>query len=58
MGNLQARGHLEHLGIRWGDNIKVDIKETEWAGMDWCNVVQGSDKSQAVVSMVMNLWIL
>jgi hypothetical protein len=34
------------------------VKQSEWAGMDWFNLVQGSDKSQAVVSMVMNHWIL
>jgi len=43
---------------RWEDNIKVDIKETEWVGMDYFNLVQDSDKSQAVVCMVMDLWIL
>jgi hypothetical protein len=26
-GNLKKREHLEELGSRWEDNIKIDLKE-------------------------------
>jgi len=57
-GKLAGKRPLGTPRHRWEDNIKVDIKETEWAGMDWFNVVQDNDKSQAVVHTVMDLWIL
>jgi hypothetical protein len=25
---------------KWEDNIKMDLKETEWKHMDWINLVQ------------------
>jgi hypothetical protein len=56
-GKLAGKRPLGTPRHRWEDNIKVDIKETEWAGMDYFNLVQDSDKSQAVVCTVMDLWI-
>jgi hypothetical protein len=32
----------------------MDLKETEWEGMDWTNLVQDTDNWQAVANMVMN----
>jgi hypothetical protein len=60
IGKLAGKSPLGTRRYRWEDNSirVVDIKESEWAGMDWFNLVQGSDKNQAVVSMVMNHWIL
>jgi hypothetical protein len=25
---------------RWGDNIKIDLRETGWDGMDWIDLAQ------------------
>ena len=58
IGKLAGKRPLGKPRHRQEDNIKVDIKETEWAGMDYFNLVQDNDKSQAVVCMVMDLWIL
>jgi hypothetical protein len=33
-GKLAGKRPLGTPRHRWEDNIKVDIKETEWAGMD------------------------
>jgi hypothetical protein len=30
---------------RWKDNIKTDIKEIEWDGVDWIRVVQYNDRT-------------
>jgi hypothetical protein len=40
---------------RWVDNIKMDLREIGWDGMDWINVAQDRDQWRALVNMVMNL---
>jgi hypothetical protein len=39
----------------WVDNIKMDLKEVEWSGMDWIVVAEDRDQRKALVNMVMNL---
>jgi hypothetical protein len=29
---------------RWEDNIKVDLTEVEWRGINWIDVVQDRDR--------------
>jgi hypothetical protein len=36
------------------DNIKTDIGDMEWSGMDWIDVAQHSDEWRALVNTVMN----
>jgi hypothetical protein len=42
-------------GRRCKDNIKVDLQEVEWCGMDLIDLAQDRDRWWAVVSEVMNL---
>jgi hypothetical protein len=42
---------------RWVDNIKMDLREREWDGMDWIDLAQDRDRWRALVSTVMNLWV-
>jgi hypothetical protein len=42
---------------RWEDNIKIDFREIGWEGVDWIHVPQYRDQWQALVNMVMNLWV-
>jgi hypothetical protein len=39
------------------DNIKMDLTEIGWDGMDWINLAQDRDQWRALVSTIMNLWI-
>jgi hypothetical protein len=34
------------------NNIKMDLRESGWDGMDWINLVQDRDQWRAVVNMV------
>jgi len=38
-------------------NIRMDLSETEWEGVDWIHLAQDRDQLWAVVNMVMNLWV-
>jgi hypothetical protein len=36
-------------------NIKVDLREIGWDGMDWIDLAQGVDQWRALVNTVKNL---
>jgi hypothetical protein len=40
---------------RWVHNIKMDLREIGWGGMDWIDLTQDRDKWRALVNTVMNL---
>jgi hypothetical protein len=37
------------------DNIKMNLGEVEWGGIDWIDMAQYRDQWMAVVNTVMNL---
>jgi hypothetical protein len=37
------------------DNIKVDLGEVGWDGIDWIDLAQDRDPWRALVNVVMNL---
>jgi hypothetical protein len=39
------------------DNIKIDLRETEWDGMDWIDPAEDRDEWRALVNTVMNLLV-
>jgi hypothetical protein len=46
------------LGIprrRWENNIKMDLREIGFGGVDWIHWAQDRDRWRAVVNTVMNL---
>ena len=43
--------------LRWEDNIKMDLKEVGCGGKDWIDLAQDRDRWQALVNVVMNLWV-
>jgi hypothetical protein len=42
---------------RWEDNIKLDIREIGWCGVDEIHPAQYRDQWRALVNMVLNLWV-
>jgi hypothetical protein len=41
----------------WVDNIKMDLGETGWDGVDWIELAQDRDHWRALVNTIMNLWV-
>jgi hypothetical protein len=37
------------------NNIKMDLKELGWDGIDWIDVAQDRDQWRAIVNTVMNI---
>jgi hypothetical protein len=42
---------------RWVDNIKIDIREIGWDGMDRIDLAQDRDQWRVLVNTVMNHWV-
>ena len=40
---------------RWEDNIKMDLQEVGYGGMDWIELARDRDKLRAIVNAVMKL---
>jgi hypothetical protein len=40
---------------RWVDNIKMDLRERGWDGVDWIELAQDREQCRALVNTVMNL---
>ena len=41
----------------WEDNIKIDLLEVGFCGMDWIELAQDRDRRRALLNAVMNLWV-
>jgi hypothetical protein len=54
-GKPEGKRPLGRPRRRWVDNIKMDLREIEWGGMDSTDLAHDRDQWRALVSMVMNL---
>ena len=57
-GKPEGKRPLGRLRHRWEDNIKMDLQEVKFAGMDWIDLAQERDRWRALVNAVMNLQVL
>jgi hypothetical protein len=55
VGKPEGRRPLGRPRRRWVYNIKIDLREIGWDGVDWVDLAQDSDKWRALVKTVMNL---
>jgi hypothetical protein len=58
VGKPEGKRQLGRLRHRWEDGIRMDLRETGWRSVEWIQLAQDMDRWQAVVNMVMNLWVL
>jgi hypothetical protein len=57
MGTPKGKRILGRPRHRWEDNIKTNVREIEWGGMDWIDPAEDRDQWRALVNTVMNLRI-
>jgi hypothetical protein len=55
VGNPEGNKSLGRPRCRWVDNIKIDLREIGWDGMDWIDLVQDRDQWRALVNAVVSL---
>jgi hypothetical protein len=57
VGKPEGKRPLGRQRRRLVDNIKMDLLEIGWGGVDWIGLAQDRDKWRALVNVVMNLWV-
>jgi hypothetical protein len=55
VGKPEGKRPLGRPRHRWVDNIKMDLRDIGWGGMDWIDLAPSRDKWRALVNTVMNL---
>jgi hypothetical protein len=55
VGKPGGRRPLGRPRRRWEDNIKADLQEVGFGGMDWIELAEDRDRWRALVNAVMNL---
>jgi hypothetical protein len=57
VGNPEGKRPLGRPRCRWVDNIKMNLREIGWDGIDWIDLAQNRDQWRALVNTIMNLWV-
>jgi hypothetical protein len=57
VGKPKGKRPLGRQRRRWVNNIKMDLRETEWDGMDSFNLARDRGQWRALVNMVINLGV-
>jgi hypothetical protein len=57
-GKPEGKRLLGRARRRWVNNIKINLREIAWDGMDWTDLAQDRDQWRALVNTVMNLLVL
>jgi hypothetical protein len=58
VGNYKGKKPLRRSRCRREDGIRMDLREIGWVGVDWIHLSQDRGQWQAVVNVVINLWVL
>jgi hypothetical protein len=53
VGKLEGRTRLGKSRHKWVDNIKMDLREISWGGMQWICVAQGSGHLEGSCERIM-----
>jgi hypothetical protein len=54
VGKPEGKKPLARPRRRREDNIRMDMRETEWKSVDWIHLAQDTDQWRAVVNTVLN----
>jgi hypothetical protein len=57
VGKPEMKRPLGRPRHRWEDNIRMDLMEIGWGGMDWIHLAQGREQWRALANIAINLWV-
>jgi hypothetical protein len=57
VGKPERKSPLGRPKRRWVNNVKMDLRETEWGDMDWNDLAQNRDQWRVLVYTVTNFWL-
>jgi hypothetical protein len=55
VGKPEGRRPLGRPRCGWVDNIKTDLREIGWGGVDWIDLVQDRDQRRSLVNTILKL---
>jgi hypothetical protein len=55
VGKPEGKRPLGRQRRRWVDNIRMDLREIGWDGVDWMDIAQDRGQWRALVNTVLNL---
>jgi hypothetical protein len=55
VGKPKRKRPLGRLRRRWVDDVKMDLRDVGWCGMDWVDLAQDMDQWRALINVVMKL---
>jgi hypothetical protein len=55
VGKPEGKRLLGRPRRRWVDEIKMNLRETGWDGVEWIDMAQERDQWRALVNTVLNL---
>jgi hypothetical protein len=57
VGKPEGKRPLGRPRHRWVDYIRMYLQEVGCRGIDWIGLTQNRDRWQAIVNVVINLWV-
>jgi len=57
LGKSEGKRPLWRHKLRWEGNIRRNLREVGWVGVDWMHLAQDRNQWQALMNMVMDLWV-
>jgi hypothetical protein len=55
VGKPEGKRPLGRPRCRWADNIRMDLGEMGWCGVDWIGLAKDRNRWRALVNLVLNL---
>jgi hypothetical protein len=56
-GKSEGKRLFGRLRRKWEDNIRMDLKEIGWKGVDWMHLAHDRGQWRALANTVINIWV-
>jgi hypothetical protein len=52
VGKPEGKKSFETVRLKWEDNIKMDLHNVVYGGLDWIELAEGKDRWRALVNAI------